>query len=114
MAQGDTMKTVSLEDFKKDLLRKGDITKEGLALAGVKLMLAELLYNLRKRRKISQKKLAAAIGVSQPFIARVEGGETNLTIETIVKILSALRMSLHIRPQKRRRNEELMHIAKAA
>ena len=105
---------IKLKSLKKKLLHEGKITEQGLALAGIKLMLSELIYNLRHAKKMSQKKLAMAIGVSQPYIAKIESGEENLTIETIAKILSALHMSLEIRPHIRKKKDEILHIAKAA
>ncbi len=70
-------------------------------LAGIKLQLAELFYDLRKKHKMSQKQLATAIKVSQPYIARIEDGEENMTIETITKLLVALNTCLKITPEGR-------------
>ena len=97
-------------DFKKEL----GLAKKDLLLAKVKLELSELIYDLRKSKRMSQKELADAIGVTQPYIAKIEDGEENLTIETIVKLLATLNTCLQLIPQKRGKRESVLHILKAA
>ena len=97
-------------EFKKEL----KISKEELLLAKTKLELSELIYDLRKVKKMSQKELADSIGVSQPYIAKIEDGEENLTIETIVKLLAALNTRLRLKPEKRGKYDSVFHILKAA
>ena len=98
------------DDFKKTL----GLSTASLELAGAKLMLSELIYNLRQSRKMSQNELAKAIGVSQPYIAKIEDGEENLTIETIVKLLSALNVCLKISAEQRHPRDPIFQIRKAA
>ena len=109
-----TKKTTTLKDFRRELLRKGHITKESLMLAEVKLMLAELLHGFRTDKKMSQKELARAVGVSQPYIAKVEDGEENLTLETIAKLLSAFNIRLCLTPEKRGSHDSVFRVLKAA
>ena len=97
-------------DFKKEL----KLPKEELLLAKVKLELSELIYDLRKSKKMSQKELADAIGVSQPYIAKIEDGEENMSIETIVKLLVALKTCLNLKPEKRGKFDSVLRISKAA
>jgi len=97
-------------DFKKEL----NLSEEELLLAKVKLELSELIYDLRKAKKMSQKELGNAIGVSQPYIAKIEDGEENLTVETIVKLLAALNTCLRLKPEKRGNRDSVFHILKAA
>ena len=62
------------------------------------LMLEQQLAALRRKRGISQAKLAKLVGVSQPVIARIEsGGVRNLTIGTIARTAAALGGSVEIR-----------------
>ena len=97
-------------DLKKEL----NLPKEELLLAKVKLEISELIYDLRKSRRMSQRQLADMIGVSQPYVAKIEEGEENLTIETIVKLLAALKICLKLRPEDRGKRESVLHILKAA
>ncbi len=95
-------------DFKKEL----NLPKEELLLAEVKLGLSEMIYDLRKSKKMSQKELGRAIGVSQPYIAKIEDGEENLTLETIVKLLAALNTCLELKPEKRDKHGSVLHFLK--
>ena len=96
--------------FEKEL----NLSEEGMLLAKVKLELSEFIYGLRKSKKLSQKALASAIGVGQPYVAKIEDGQENLTLETIVKLLAALDTCLYLKPEKRKSNESVFHILKAA
>ncbi len=98
----------------KDLKNELHLPKEELLLAKVKLELSELIYDLRTARKMSQKMLSEAIGVSQPYIAKIENGEENLTLETIVKLLAALNTRLTLKPEKRGSSDSVLYILKAA
>ena len=86
-----------------EVKRRG-LEKE-VAIRFNELMLEQQLADLRKKRGISQAKLAKLIGVSQPVIARIEsGGLQNLTVGTIVRTASALGGSVEIRIKPRRRS----------
>lgn len=70
-----------------------------------KLRLVDALIGLRERQGLTQVALAKRLGVSQPFIAKLERAEThNFTLDTLVKLVSALNgeLVIHIRPRRRR------------
>jgi len=62
--------------------------------------LAQHLVRLRRFREISQAELADRMATSQAKIARIEGGEENVTLRTIQKIARALhgRLTLALQP----------------
>ena len=63
-----------------------------------KLRIVDALIRLRERRGLTQTQLAHRIGVSQPFIAKLESGEThNFSLETLVKLAVALDSELEVR-----------------
>ena len=63
-----------------------------------KLRVVDALIRLRERRGLTQTELAHRIGVSQPFIAKLESGEThNFSLETLVKLAVALDSELEVR-----------------
>jgi len=93
-------------DAKRELLKEGHITEEGVMFADIKLHLAEVFYDLREKNKLSQQELAKVVGVSQPYIARIEDGEENLTIETIAKLLLALKTCFKVIPEDRHSKKE--------
>ena len=67
--------------------------------AGVqRLKVITQIVELREKLGLTQGELAERIGVSQPFIARLENDEaSNLSLETLVKIVEALNGEIEIR-----------------
>ena len=67
--------------------------------AGVqRLKVISQIVELRQKLKLTQTELAERIGVSQPFIARIENDETsNLSLETLIRIVEALNAEIDIR-----------------
>ena len=61
----------------------------------------KMIYNLGKeeriRKKITQKQMAGMIGVPQSSIARLEKGDTDVQLSTILNYLSPLGLTLEIR-----------------
>lgn len=53
------------------------------------------LAKLRLRKGWSQKRLAEAIGTSQPHIARIENGRDNVLLSTANELARALGVTLH-------------------
>jgi transcriptional regulator with XRE-family HTH domain len=49
------------------------------------------VVHLRRYRGYSQAKVAKAMGTSQPKIARIEGGDENVTLATLKRLAMALR-----------------------
>jgi transcriptional regulator with XRE-family HTH domain len=56
----------------------------------------EALSRWMETKKISQAELAAAIGVSQPYISKVLKGNANFTLATMTKLAHALGAEVHI------------------
>ena len=93
-------------DYKEHFYKKHNIKKEDVAAQTVKMAIAQLIYDYRHREKLSQQALAGKMGLKQQFIARVESGEGNLTLETIVKFLSTLNIVLKVEAVKKKRAQE--------
>ena len=63
-----------------------------------KLRIVDALIRLREQRGLTQTELARRVGVSQPFIAKLESGEThNFSLETLVKLAVAMNSDLEVR-----------------
>ncbi len=73
--------------------------------AGVqRLRVIRQIIELREGTGLTQAELARRIGVSQPFIAKIENDEAgNLSLETLVRIVDALNgeIEIQIRAAKR-------------
>ena len=63
-------------------------------------MTNELRQRIKERRQalgITQKELADRVGVSRPMIAMIESGEREPSLDTLVRILSALGLLLEVK-----------------
>jgi len=56
------------------------------------------IINTRRSKGLSQKKLQAASGVQQAVIARLELGESDPKLSTLIKVLHPLGMNLTVSP----------------
>ena len=62
---------------------------EEVAEARAALEIARALYEARKAARLTQKELAERMNTSQSFIARMERGRGNITIQTVARYASA-------------------------
>ncbi len=81
------------EDVQKELF-----TPEDIAISHLKAALIGELIRARRELGLSQRKLEEMSGVKQPVIARMELGETNPKIDTVIKLLVPLGKTLAIVP----------------
>lgn len=69
--------------------------------------------SLRLKKGLSQQQLAAMVGTSQPYIARLEGGADNLNIDTCRRLAHALDVDLNALNaallQQQKNNDEKSH-----
>jgi predicted transcriptional regulator len=83
--------------LKKPGFRKGYEEELG------KLHVVDALIGLRQRQGVTQEALAKRLGVSQPFIAKLERAEThNFTLDTLIKVVESLNgeLVIRIKPKK--------------
>ncbi len=91
------VRAIAHREILKPLLRDRRFRK-GYEEELEKLRIMEALVHLRERRGLTQAALAHRIGVSQPFIAKLESGEThNFNLGTLVKLAVALDSNLEVR-----------------
>ncbi len=88
------------EDFMSWL--DGEIERRGrekeVAALFSEMMVEQQLADLRRKRRISQAKLAELMGVKQPLIARIESGRVkNLTLATIARTAATLGATVEFR-----------------
>jgi transcriptional regulator with XRE-family HTH domain len=71
----------------------------------VRLRVAESMAYLRRFRGWTQQRVAELSGVSQPKVANVEGGDANITLRTLERMITALagRLHLSVQPAELRR-----------
>ncbi len=83
----------SWDDLKSEIF-----SAEEIAESNFRVQLIEQIIEARKSKNISQKQLEELSGVRQPVIARLETGTTSPQIDTLLKILAPLGMTLSVTP----------------
>ncbi len=79
-------------DLKQELQDPESAKMFGAARA--KSSFAITLAEARRQLNLTQQQLAAKLGVSQSYVAKLEGGEANPTLERIGSLLAVLGLSL--------------------
>jgi predicted transcriptional regulator len=62
---------------------------ESIAAAKLSISVAKAMYKARKSAKLTQKELAAKLNTGQSYIAEVENGKRNITLETLERYAAA-------------------------
>ena len=75
-------------------------TPEEIAESDLHAALITALVEARQEQGISQRKLEELSGVKQPQIARMEKGDSNPQLDTLLKVLAAMGKTLAIVPIK--------------
>ena len=81
------------EDFDKE-----HFTAEEIAESDMRAALITALVEARRERGISQRQREEMSGVKQPQIARMERGDANPQLDTLLKVLAPLGKTLAIVP----------------
>lgn len=81
------------EEFDKEHFMPEEIAESNMRVA----LITELI-KARQEQGISQRQLEALSGVKQPQIARMERGDANPQLDTILKVLAPLGKTLAIVP----------------
>lgn len=75
-------------------------TPEEIAESDLRAALITALVKARQEQGISQRQLEELSGVKQPQIARMEKGDSNPQLDTLLKVLAAMGKTLAIVPLK--------------
>jgi len=62
-----------------------DLTKEEEELVEMKLRLSNLVKTARKRKRISQLKLAERLGSSQSRVAKIEAADASVSLDLLMR-----------------------------
>jgi len=67
-----------------------DLSAADLMIVEFRAALALALQQARARQKLTQEKAAKLIGTSQAQVARMEAGQSSITIDRLIEALTAL------------------------
>lgn len=89
------MKMMTLEQMKdKDLGRIGTPGRDKYEFDLRMDLLGEMIKAVRKERKLTQEQLGKLIGVQKSQISKLERSAKNVTIESLLKVFSALQANI--------------------
>jgi ribosome-binding protein aMBF1 (putative translation factor) len=87
----------------EESLRDPQFRQEWEETALARFVAVEII-RYRAQHKLSQRKLAETLGVKQPFVSRLESGEHNPDLATLVRVSRTLGIEflIDIRPEERK------------
>lgn len=89
------MRMMTLEQMKdKDLGRIGTPGRDKYEFDLRMDLLGEMIKAVRKERKLTQEQLGELIGVQKSQISKLERSAKNVTIESLLKVFSALQANI--------------------
>ena len=103
----------SWKDIQKNIIDSPKREAE-VQLEEIKLDLAQLIYDYREQMGFTQSELALRMGLKQQYIAKIESGEANITLETLVRFLQSLKIVFKVEHTKRKRSERVLQFLDAA
>lgn len=96
METAKTMKLYTLEEAKDKHIGKLGTEKRDRYEYELRLdLLGEMIKRTRKERHLTQTELGEMIGVQKSQISRIERNAKNVTIETILRVFSALKAKVN-------------------
>jgi len=104
-------KKIRFRKFQDDLQKEVNKSKRFKLLFEIesaKLKFANKLTEMRESMGLTQAELAKRMKVSQQLISRIESGDDNITLETLIKFLYMLGMTLKVDVEKRKKEEETL------
>jgi|AntRauTorckE6833_2_1112554.scaffolds.fasta_scaffold21306_2 ribosome-binding protein aMBF1 (putative translation factor) len=90
------MDSERIEELKKKGFHVGsvdqflELTPEESTMIEIRLQLVDLVKSRREKRGLTQTELAASMGSSQSRIAKLESGDTGITIDFMIRALLQL------------------------
>lgn len=90
------MKTIKAKDLLNERYGdKGSKSREKFREEGYSYYFGEIIRNRRKELKMSQEKLAEAVGKKRPYISRIESG-ADIRISNLLLVANALDLSIQL------------------
>jgi ribosome-binding protein aMBF1 (putative translation factor) len=98
----------NLSEVYQEYIKRGRNRELAVEVEKTKLEVSEKLVEMREQMGLTQADLARKMGVSQQLISRVESGDDNITLETLVRFLSILGIALKIEVEERKKHQQVL------
>ena len=94
------MKTYKLSET-EDLLigKKGTKVRDDYEFELKTELIGDMIKSVRKSRNLTQEQLGELIGVKKAQISRLENNTKNVTVETIIRVFSAMKAQVNFNVQ---------------
>lgn len=90
------LKMFSFEEIKDEFIGKTDTIKRTLYEQELQMeVLGDLIKKVRLERNMTQEELGKLVGVQRAQISKLENNTTNVTVETILRVFSALKAKVN-------------------
>ena len=99
MAAKPNMKLYTLDEIKDEFIGKQGTTRRDQYEQELQMdVLGQVIKKVRLERKLTQEQLGKLIGVQKAQISKLENNTSNVTMDTILKVFTALkaRISFHV------------------
>ena len=84
-----------------DELARDPQLRERVEQRVAELRLEQEVIKLRERQGLTQKQVGAMLGISQPAVAKIESGSENMTVRTLIRMVTALGGDVEIQVKPR-------------
>ncbi|HZV69748.1 MAG TPA: helix-turn-helix transcriptional regulator [Saprospiraceae bacterium] len=92
------MKLYTLDEIKQEFIgKKGTVKRDTYEQVLQMEVLGEMIRQVRLERNLTQEQLGKLVGVQKGQISKLENNATNVTIETILKVFTALKAKISFR-----------------
>jgi HTH-type transcriptional regulator / antitoxin HipB len=105
MATKSKLKLFTLEEVKDELIGKKGTNKRDKYEHELQMeLLGGMIRKARLERNLTQEQLGCLIGVQKAQISKLENNMTNVTMETILRVFTALKakVTFHVELKKQR------------
>jgi HTH-type transcriptional regulator / antitoxin HipB len=96
------LKVYNFDEIKDEFIgKKGTPKRESYEFELKLELIGNMIKKTRIKRKLTQEQLGKFVGVQKAQISKIENGMSNVTVDTILKVFSALQanvsLSVHLR-----------------
>ncbi len=89
------MKIYTLNEVQDELIRKKGTPERDLFESELQIdLVGQTIRKVRKERNLTQEELGKLVGVQKAQISRLENHTSNVTIETLLKVFTAMKAKI--------------------
>jgi HTH-type transcriptional regulator / antitoxin HipB len=91
------MKTYTLDEVQDKIIgKKGTPARESFEYELQMALIGKAIKETRQKRRLTQEELGKLVGVQKAQISRLESNASNVTIDTLVKVFTALKAKVKL------------------